>query len=150
MSKPKPNKAKPLKRALTDEREDRFRDIDALLDKGHKPADIARVMEKRYGISKRQAERDIQQVKTQRNQYLTLNTTDSLRSEHYRKYAHIYQYSLQKEDLSTALKALACQEQLIDKLAREARENTPESEGLNGLIAALEKGRTTRLLGDAS
>jgi hypothetical protein len=142
MSNPKPSKAKPLKRASNDEREDRFRDIDALLDKGHKPADIARVMEKRYGISKRQAERDIQQVKTQRNQYLTLNTTDSLRSEHYRKYAHIYQYALQKEDFPTALKALACQEQLIDKQAKEAKENAPEDEGLNALIAVLNRGRS--------
>ncbi|WP_373532874.1 hypothetical protein [Vampirovibrio sp.] len=148
MSKARPNKAKPLKRASSDERQDRSRDIDALLDKGHKPADIARAMEKRYGISKRQAERDIQQVKAQRSQYLALNTSDSLRSEHYSKLAHIYQYALQKEDFSTALKVLAFQDQLIDKLTNPgAKENAAVSSSsaistsdLADLMAALESG----------
>src|SRR4051812_41978055 len=71
---------KPVKRASCDERQDRLRDIDALFDKGYKPADIARAMEKRHAISRRQAERDIQLVKVQRSQLLSLQTTDSLRS----------------------------------------------------------------------
>ena len=142
---------KPVKRASCNERQDRLRDIDALFDKGCKPADIARALEKRYAISRRQAERDIQLVKTQRSQLLSLQTTDSLRSEHYHKLEHLYRYCLQKEDHYTAIKVLALQEQLVDKLPNPgANPHAPVSDPssissseLADLLAALEIDRQT-------
>jgi hypothetical protein len=147
MAMRKGNKQKSGKvRATHEEREDRFRDIEALMDKGHRPADIARAISHRYSITTRQAERDIQTVKERRSAYLLLSAPGELRAENYNLLKHLYKQCLQNGEHQTALKALSLQDKMLDKAWNQgdiknekSTDSTKiQSEDLANLMATLE------------
>jgi hypothetical protein len=111
----KKNSKIPKNRATGEEKENRHWDIDSLMDKGVKSSDIMRVLCQKYGISRRQAERDIQLVREKRCTPLTAKRLQELRSENVHILKFILKDSLQKGDYPIALKALEIQEDLIDK-----------------------------------
>lgn len=127
---------------------DRHRSIEALLDKGYQPADIARAIEQQHCVSRRQAERDIRTVKAQRGDRLLRCPPGELHAEHYHSLKHIYRESLRKEDFQTALKALALQEEIINQYVSTGEKQHALSDSarispdeLETLMAALGKER---------
>lgn len=110
-------------RASQEVREARFRDIEALLDKGLRPANIVRAISFRYGKSIRQVERDIRFVKRRRAECLLLASPDELQAEHYTLGSHIYHESLNVGDYKTALKALALQQKIVESYSSNGGHN---------------------------
>jgi hypothetical protein len=93
---------------------ERYRMVENLLDKGVRSSDIARVLEQRYQISRRQAERDIQRVKENRSLLFT-GVVSGHTVQNYHRCEHLYQECLKKGDHQTALKVMAMQEKLVQQ-----------------------------------
>lgn len=96
--------------------EERYRSIEVLLDQGYRSSNIACAIEQQYGISLRQAQRDIRAVQTQRAENLLHALPQTCSAEQYYRLDYIYQESIRAGDRLTALKAIEAQKDLIQDL----------------------------------
>jgi hypothetical protein len=128
--------------------EERYWMIESLLDKGFRPSDIARVIEQKGGITLRQAQRDIQRVRENRNLSFS-NVANGLAVQMYHRSEYLYQESVKKGDYQLAAKILTLQNDLIQKqnltrggnpYALSDSTGIPERE-LEALLAALSEDR---------
>jgi hypothetical protein len=93
---------------------ERYRMVENLLDKGVRSSDIARVLEQRCQISRRQAERDIQRVNEIRNLSFS-NMANGLAAQTYHRSEYLYQESVKKGDYQLAAKMITLQTDLMQK-----------------------------------